>query len=287
MLALLGDARVWRYAAVFITMAVLNVVGSIQNLESAEAAGDKFDTRSSLLVNGVSAVVGVFLGNPFAPTIYIGHPGWKALGARTGYSVLNALAIMVICFTGAIPFLTWAMPIEVTLGILLWIGLIITAQAFQEVPKAHALAVAIGFIPALAAWGELLVETALGKAGTGFALKDVASDFPPELFIYGMLALAQGFILISILFSAILAKIIDREWLAAAIWCLISAALSACGVIHGFLWNGPSIAPDLSFFHSTGPGPGIPCGLGFGLIYLLAAGLLGLLHLFKPAVMEH
>jgi AGZA family xanthine/uracil permease-like MFS transporter len=49
-----------------------------------------------LLVNGVSAVVGVFLGNPFAPTIYIGHPGWKALGARAGYSVLNAIAITAI-----------------------------------------------------------------------------------------------------------------------------------------------------------------------------------------------
>jgi adenine/guanine/hypoxanthine permease len=64
-------------------MAVLNVIGSMQNLESAEAAGDKFDTRSSLLANGISAVVGVFFGNPFAPTIYIGHPGWKAMGARS------------------------------------------------------------------------------------------------------------------------------------------------------------------------------------------------------------
>jgi AGZA family xanthine/uracil permease-like MFS transporter len=285
-LALLGDARVWRYAAVFIPMAVLNVVGSIQNLESAEAAGDKFDTRSSLLVNGTSAVVGVFLGNPFAPTIYIGHPGWKALGARTGYSILNAVAIMLICFTGAIPFLTWFMPIEVTLGILLWIGLIITAQAFQEVPKVHALAVAIGFIPALAAWAELIVETALGKVGPGYALKDVAAGFPPDLFLYGMLALAQGFILISILFSAILANIIDRKWLAAAVWSLISAVLSACGVIHGFLWNGPGIKPDLSFFHSRGPGPGISCGLEFAVIYLLAAVVLGLLHLLKPAEME-
>jgi AGZA family xanthine/uracil permease-like MFS transporter len=285
-LALLGNAQVWRYAAVFIPMAVLNVVGSIQNLESAEAAGDKFDTRSSLLVNGISAVVGVFLGNPFAPTIYIGHPGWKALGARTGYSVLNAIAILAICFTGAIPFLTWMMPIEVTLGILLWIGLIITAQAFQEVPKAHALAVAIGFIPALAAWAELIVETVLGKVGGGYALKDVAASFPPDLFLYGMLALSQGFILISIFFSAILARIIDRAWLAAAVWCLISAVLSACGVIHGFVWNGPGIKPDLTFFHSIGPGPGIPCGLEFGLIYLLAAVVLGLLHVLKPREME-
>ncbi len=149
---LITDPRVWAYAAVFVPMAVLNVVGSMLNLESAEAAGDKFDTRSSLLVNGVSAVVGVFLGNPFAPTIYIGHPGWKALGARSGYSVLNAVAITAICLTGALPFILWYLPMEAALGILLWIGLIIMAQAFQEVKVAHAPAVAFGFIPALAAW---------------------------------------------------------------------------------------------------------------------------------------
>jgi len=40
--SLLTDHQVWNYSAIFIPMAVLNVIGSIQNLESAEAAGDKF-----------------------------------------------------------------------------------------------------------------------------------------------------------------------------------------------------------------------------------------------------
>jgi AGZA family xanthine/uracil permease-like MFS transporter len=283
--ALLGNPLVWRYAAVFIPLAVLNVIGSIQNLESAEAAGDKFDTRSSLLVNGLSAVIGVFFGNPFAPTIYIGHPGWKALGARVGYSVLNGVAVTAICLTGTVPFLLWFMPVEVTLGILLWIGLIITAQAFQEVPKAHAPAVAIGFIPALAAWGELLVKTALGKAGPGYTLKEVAAAFSPELFIYGMLSLAQGFLLISIFFSAILAKVIDREWRAAACWCLIAAAASACGIIHSFVWYGSDFAPAL--FQWTGFGGPIPSGFDFALIYLLTAALLFGMHALKPGEVRH
>ena len=152
--SLLTDARVWRYAAIFIPMALLNVIGSMQNLESADAAGDRFNTRSSLLANGISAVVGVFFGNPFAPTIYIGHPGWKAMGARSGYSVLNATAVTAVCFSGALPILLWYVPLEAVIGILLWIGLIITAQAFQEVPSRHAPAVAIGFIPTLAGVGS-------------------------------------------------------------------------------------------------------------------------------------
>ncbi|HEY0256393.1 MAG TPA: hypothetical protein VGC39_03035, partial [Candidatus Methylacidiphilales bacterium] len=275
---LLGDPHVWKYATVFVPMAVLNVIGSIQNLESAEAAGDKFDTRSSLLANGISAVVGVFFGNPFAPTIYIGHPGWKAMGARVGYSVMNAVAVTLICLTGAVPFLLWFMPLEVTLGILLWIGLIITAQAFQEVPKAHAPAVAIGFIPSLAAWGELLVETTLGKAAPNYSLQQAAAHFSPQLFLNGMLSLAQGFILISIFFSAIVAKVIDRQWLAASAWCLIAAVASACGIIHGFIFTDSGYAPAL--FQRN------PINFDFAAMYGLTALLLLAMHVLKPGEIE-
>lgn len=288
MLALLTSHQVWIYAPVFIPMAVLNVVGSIQNLESAEAAGDKFDTRSSLLVNGISAVIGVFFGNPFAPTIYIGHPGWKAMGARIGYSVLNAAAITLICLTGAVPLLLYYMPLEVTLGILLWIGLIITAQAFQEVPKAHAPAVAIGFIPSLAAWGTLLIQTALQKAAPGYGLKQAAANFSPELFVNGMLSLAQGFILISVFFSAIVANVIDRRWRTAAIWCLVAAAASACGIIHGFFFTPDGdYAPALLEFPFLGGNGEYQLGLEFGGVYLLAAILLLAMHFLKPGEIEH
>jgi len=283
--SLLTDHQVWNYSAIFIPMAVLNVIGSIQNLESAEAAGDKFPTRSSLLVNGTSAVIGVFFGNPFAPTIYIGHPGWKAMGARVGYSVMNAIAITLICLTGAMPFLIYFIPLETTLGILLWIGLIITAQAFQEVPKAHAPAVAIGFIPSLAAWGVLLIQTALQKAAPGYSLQEAAEKFSPDLVITGMISLAQGFMFISIFFSAIIAKVIDRQWRAAAIWCLIASAASACGIIHGFIFTPDGYAP--AYFQRPSFGGAIPSGFDFAMVYLLAALLLFAMHALKPESIEH
>lgn len=283
--SLLTDKQVWDYAAIFIPMAVLNVIGSIQNLESAEAAGDKFATRSSLLVNGTSSVIGVFFGNPFAPTIYIGHPGWKAMGARVGYSVMNAATITLICLTGAMPFLLYFVPLEATLGILLWIGLIITAQAFQEVPKAHAPAVAIGFIPSLAAWGLLLVQTTLEKAAPSYSLQEAATKFSPDLFITGMICLAQGFMFISIFFSAIIAMVIDRRWRAAAIWCLIASAASACGIIHAFVFTPDGYAP--AYFQHLSFGGALPSGFDFALVYGVAAILLFAMHALKPGEIEH
>jgi adenine/guanine/hypoxanthine permease len=285
--SLASDPRVWHYAAVFLPMALLNVIGSMQNLESAEAAGDKFDTRSSLLANGISAVVGVFFGNPFAPTIYIGHPGWKAMGARAGYSVLNAVAITAICLTGAVPFLIWYMPMEAALGILLWIGLIITAQAFQEVPCAHAPAVAIGFIPALAAWGLLLIQTTLGIAAPGYSFQQASTHFAPQLFFNGMLSLGlqQSFILVSIFFSAIVSRVVDRQWFSAAIWCLIAAVASACGIIHGFVFT-PDGGAEPSLFRWTGIGGSVPSGFDFALAYMLAAALLFAMDVLKPGEVE-
>ena len=59
-------------------MGLFNVLGSLQNIESAEAAGDSYPTMPSLAVNGVGSVVAASFGSCFPTTIYIGHPGWKA-----------------------------------------------------------------------------------------------------------------------------------------------------------------------------------------------------------------
>ena len=288
LVSLLSDARVWRYAAIFIPMALLNVIGSMQNLESAEAAGDKFNTRSSLLVNGISAVVGVIFGNPFAPTIYIGHPGWKAMGARSGYSVLNAMAITVLCLSGAVLIVRWYVPIEAIIGILLWIGLIITAQAFQEVPSRHAPAVAIGFIPSLAAWGLLLIQTTLSIAAPGYTLQKAAATFSPQIFLDGMISLGkqESFLLVSIFFSAVIANVIDRRWRAAAIWCVIASVASACGIIHGFVFTSTGDAVP-SLFQWTGFGGPTPSGFDFAAAYALTAALLFAMDAFKPGEIEN
>ena len=89
------------FVSVIIPMGLFNVVGSLQNIESAEAGGDPFDTRSSLAVNGLGTIAAALFGSCFPTTIYIGHPGWKSLGARVGYSTINGVLITVICLTGS------------------------------------------------------------------------------------------------------------------------------------------------------------------------------------------
>ncbi len=230
--AMLGSSWGWRHMAVIFPMALFNLIGSLQNLESAEAAGDRYETRPSLIANGLCSVLAAFLGSAFPTTIYIGHPGWKAMGARIGYSLLNGALITLLCLFGGISLVLRFVPLEATLGILLWIGLVMTAQAFQEVPRRHALAVAMGLIPSLAAWTLMVVETSLQKAGT--TLFAVAPDFGNQLFIHGVIALNQGFLISSMILASVVVFLVEREFLKAAAWSAAAAALAAVGLIHAY-----------------------------------------------------
>lgn len=231
------------YLSIIIPMGVFNVVGSLQNLESAEAAGDPFPTRSSLLVNGIGTLAAALFGSCFPTTIYIGHPGWKAMGARSGYSILNAVAMTAVCLSGTLAILAWAIPIEAGMAIVLWIGIVITAQAFQAVPREHAPAVVLGLLPGVAAWGALMSKTGLRAAGLGlpggppFSPELVAAFRASDTWIDGAFALEQGFIFTAMIVSAATVNIIERKFRVAAVWFFIAAAVSATGLMHSYQWT--------------------------------------------------
>lgn len=170
------------YISVIIPMGLFNVIGSLQNIESAEAGGDVFATGPSLAVNGIGTLAAALCGSCFPTTIYIGHPGWKGLGARAGYSTLNGVFVTVVCLTGTVPLISKVVPLEAGIGIVLWIGVVITAQAFQTSPLRHAPAAAIGLFPAIAAWGATIVAGAFLAANTNPANSSLrfaaARDWP-------------------------------------------------------------------------------------------------------------
>ncbi|MEM9445179.1 MAG: NCS2 family permease [Verrucomicrobiota bacterium] len=239
----------WKYLSVIIPMALFSVIGSLQNLESAEAAGDSFHTRSSLLMNGFGTLSAAFMGSPFPTTIYIGHPGWKTMGARIGYSALNAIIISILCLLGAVTVVLKVVPMEATLGILLWIGIIMMAQSFHETPKHHALAVSLGLIPAFAGWALLLIEGTLRVTGT--SLDDALNNFIiQDIHIEGMIALNQGFLITSMILASLTVCLIEHRFRAAFLWCCIGAVLSMLGIIHAYTINQGIIQISLGFYEA-------------------------------------
>ncbi|WP_218280242.1 hypothetical protein [Verrucomicrobium spinosum] len=246
-------------------MGLFNIIGSLQCLESAEAAGDQYSTTNSLCANGIGSIVAACLGSPFATTLYIGHPGWKAMGARWSYSWLNGVVICVIALVGAVGEVLRFVPLEVTLGILLWIGLVITAQAFQASPSHHAVAVAAGLAPSLAAWLLVQVQETLRVAGK--TLYETVDQFGSALHIRGVIALSQGFIVTSIIYAAVIVFVIDRKYRQAAAWMLAAAVLSAIGLMHAYKLTPGGVENNFGWFAAP----------EFAIVYAVVAGLLWLL----------
>jgi adenine/guanine/hypoxanthine permease len=227
---------------IILPMGLFNLVGSLQNLESAEAAGDRYPTAPALAANGIGTIVAAICGSCFPTTIYIGHPGWKEMGARIGYSWLNGVVMGLLCFSGTMGILTYVIPVDAGMAIVLWIGIVIVAQSFTATPAAHAPAVVVGLLPGIAGWGAILVKTSLRVAGLGtpenpFSEALVQKFVRNDLYIQGSFALEQGFVFSAMILAAVTVFIIEQQFAQAAIWCLVAAGLAWIGLIHSFQWT--------------------------------------------------
>jgi AGZA family xanthine/uracil permease-like MFS transporter len=259
------------WLGITIPMGLFNVLGSLQNLESAEAAGDRYPEKPSLLINGIGTAVAALLGSCFPTTIYIGHPGWKAMGARLGYSWLNGLVMGLGCLLGLFGLVGQLVPIEAGMAIVLYIALVIAAQAFQVTPARHAPAVALGLMPGLAGWGAMLLKAGLRAGGAGTPTAPFSPDLIPKLlqadvWAGGAFALEQGQIVAAMLLAAMLVYVIDQRFLAAALCALVAAAASWVGLLHAWRFT----AADTVF--NLGWGTGAPWALGYlamAVVFLL------------------
>ena len=225
------------FVSVIIPMGLFNVIGSLQNIESSEAAGDRYDTRASLAANGIGTILAACFGSCFPTTIYIGHPGWKGMGARAGYSTMNGLVVTLICLTGTVALVNSLIPIEAGLPIVLWIGIIITAQAFQATPREHAPAVAVGLFPAIAGWGATVVLGTFFATG-GMTLQQFMQQNPSGevsgFALEGLLALERGHIFTCMFMAALSVCLIERKFFAAAGWAVSGAGLTVLGLCHAY-----------------------------------------------------
>src|SRR5215471_13803766 len=94
-----------------IPFGIYDLVEAMDNVESAEAAGDAYPTTRVLTADGVVSLIGCLMGNPFINAVYIGHPGWKAMGGRIGYSAAVGVMVIVLAWFGIIALLSALIPV--------------------------------------------------------------------------------------------------------------------------------------------------------------------------------
>jgi AGZA family xanthine/uracil permease-like MFS transporter len=173
------------------------------------------------------------MGNPFINAVYIGHPGWKAMGGRTGYSAATGILMLVLTMFGIVALLMAVIPSVALLPILLYIGMLIGAQAFQETPSKHAPAIVLALVPQIASWGKGQIDNALGAAGLSADSVGLDKLAQGGVLYHGLALLGSGATLAGIILGAITVMIIDRKLDKAAYFAFTGAVLTFFGLIHG------------------------------------------------------
>jgi len=216
-----------------IPFGIYDLVEAMDNVESASVAGDSFPTTRVLTADGVVSLIGCLMGNPFINAVYIGHPGWKAMGGRIGYSAATGVMVILMSWLGIVSLMLALIPVVAISPILLYIGMLIGAQAFQENPKSHAPAIILALTPHLAAWGKLQIDNALAAAGTSAVAVGLDKLGQTGVIYRGLEVLGGGAILAGLILGAIGVFVIERQFLKAAAFSVAGAVLTFFGFIHG------------------------------------------------------
>jgi AGZA family xanthine/uracil permease-like MFS transporter len=264
-LAFLGGlGKALTFLPLAIPFALATVVGGVDVTESAAAAGDDYSTRNILLVEGFATLLAGMCGGVIQSTPYIGHPAYKEMGGRAGYTLATALFIGLGGLFGYLSFFVDLLPEAAVAPILVFIGIEITAQAFEATPRRHFKAIALAFLPTIAYLVHIEHGLLLGNLGKK------AADLTGDLLVSykATLVLGNGFIVTSLLWGAAFASLLDHKLRQGAAFLLICAIATLCGVIHSPLASGelflPWAPPEQLVWHLAA---------GYGVMALVFLGL--------------
>ncbi|MDO5672415.1 MAG: hypothetical protein Q4G30_06115 [Actinomycetaceae bacterium] len=228
------------YLASALPLGLANYVFDLENIESAHAAGDPYDTKAVMLGNGITSMLGAFFGNPFPVTVYVGHVGWKALGARLGYSLATGTSMLIFGIFSLGGVLLSIIPMAAVAPILIFIGVVTANQVVRETPRVEVPVIFISLFPWIANWALTLVGNVLKAAGTNAGEVGAEALQKAGVEWAGISALGNGAPLASIMWGCITMFAIRNQSIHGAVASAVAAVLAGFGVIHSAAlgWGG-------------------------------------------------
>lgn len=235
-----GIVPALKYLPISIPFGILTIVGGINVTESARVAGDPYDSRGILLTEAFATLIAGVCGGVAQSCPYIGHPAYKRMGSRAGYTVLTGIFIGLGGMVGYVSFFVELIPRAVLAPILVFVALEIVAQAFIHSSKRHVPAVALATFPTIARLLSIQMENPeiVPVANFQHLILKSGSTLPEALVT---VALGNGFILTGMLWGAFLAELINRRLRICSAYLAILAVMTFFGIIH-------SSSPDANVY---------------------------------------
>ncbi|MFD1157518.1 xanthine/uracil/vitamin C permease [Roseovarius aestuarii] len=235
---------------VLVPVQIYNFIETMNNVESAESAGDHYPVALCQVTDGAGTMIGALFGSPFPTTAYIGHPAYKRMGAHSGYVIGVGVIIPLAAFFGLLAFLNNLIPVAAAAPVLVFVALSLITNTAHSVKPDHMAAVTLAMMPHVSAflmvkWGSLM-----GALG-GFGVEGLPQLGDPALtaallqqgaHYSGHLALSQGAILTGLIWGAIVASIIDGDFRNAGGFALAASVMSMFGIIHGASLHWPDLS---------------------------------------------
>ncbi len=235
---------------VLVPVQIYNFIETMNNVESAEAAGDHYPVATCQVTDGVGTMIGALFGSPFPTTVYIGHPAYKRMEAHAGYIIGVAIVIPFAAFFGFLAFLNNLIPVAAAAPVLVFVAISLITNTAHSVKPEHMAAVTIAMLPhvsnfLITKWGSLL--NAVGSMGVeglpGLGDEALTAALLQQGAHYeGHLALAQGAIITGLIWGATAASIIDGNFKNAAGFSIAAAVMSSIGIIHAGTLQFPQIS---------------------------------------------
>lgn len=235
---------------VLVPVQIYNFIETMNNVESAESAGDHYPVATCQVTDGVGTMIGAVFGSPFPTTAYIGHPAYKRMGAHSGYIIAVGVVIPFAAFFGLLAFLNNLIPVAAAAPVLVFVALSLVTNTAQSVKPEHMAAVTIAMMPHVSSflvtkWGSLMGALAatgveglprLGDEALTAALLQQGAHYE------GHLALSQGAILTGLIWGAIVASVIDGRFRNAGGFALAACLMSMVGIIHSASLQWPTLS---------------------------------------------
>jgi hypothetical protein len=196
---------------VVLPLFIVNLVGNTACVDQARICGEEYDESTVLFLDAVSTLVGATGFGSCVPTcINLGSVGYKGLGATYLYISLNAVILLLLALSfSPLVHVLESVPRVSAVGLLVYIGLIVTGDSFKE--RRHVIALVFGLVPAIVVFHSLEVNQNLTDQYT---------------------VLSKGYMLVSMIFASTLACIIDRRFINATLWMCGGALATTAKLIH-------------------------------------------------------
>jgi AGZA family xanthine/uracil permease-like MFS transporter len=223
------------YLSVIAPMAIYHVLQDIASVAGAAAAGDEYDVRSVLAVDGLGTLVCGLAGSVIAPVVYAMLPPYKAIGARIGFAVWTPLLYLAITLSGLTIFIAQLFPWPILAAMIAYVSIGVGIATLRRIETKYVSVALLGFVLPAGAVVAAAMNSALPALRLSAADALVQAALNRSIYWSSIQGLGNGFLFLVLVVAAVVTEIIDRRFGRAAAWCLLAAAFSWFGLMHSAL----------------------------------------------------